>query len=50
MSCNELSPWYWCYCAVNLGALTLHALFENWPSAHTALVEEETRTVEKGGY
>lgn len=36
-----------CLLAVNLGALTLQALFENWPSTHT---QEETKTIEKGRY
>ena len=33
---------------VNLGALTLQALFENWPSTQTTPIQEETKTVEKG--
>ena len=32
---------------MNLGALTLQALFENWPSAQIPS-DQETRTVEKG--
>ena len=38
-----------CLCAVNLGALTLQALFEHWPSTHSPSMQEETKTVEKGG-
>jgi hypothetical protein len=33
---------------VNLGALSLQALFEHWPSTHTFPIQEETRTIEKG--
>lgn len=33
-------------CAVNLGALVLHALFEHWPSTHPQ--PPEVKQVEKG--